>query len=377
MARSDALRTRPEVTRLIHIRELDGLRGIAALMVFLYHVCGTSVRVEQVPRSLLWLYRSSSLGAHGVDLFFVLSGFLITSILIDARDKPAYYHNFYWKRALRILPIYILCLLYVYYAIPNSGKYVLISALFISNFAYPLHIIIHGPFWTLSIEEQFYLLWPTALRRLSIAQIAWMAAVVTAGAVVLRTTASFLAYDSYDVTFLRCDGLGAGALLACWYARRGDGRINRSRETWFIAGGLVLGSVLLFANGVGERAIQSHGVANARQTGVTVLCVSMVGLAIAHAGNRKMAILRSPLFTFFGLISYALYMFHLYIMDAYDQHFGPGGAGLSNFAIRFCAILGLTILLCVVSRYAIELPCMSLRRFVLAKPLPSLSEGSV
>jgi peptidoglycan/LPS O-acetylase OafA/YrhL len=375
MTRTTTVGAGSEVHRLTHIRELDGLRGIAALMVFLYHVCGTTIKAEDCPHSLLWLYRSSSLGAHGVDLFFVLSGFLISSLLIDDQEKTTYYHDFYWKRALRILPIYLVCLVWVYCAIPDSGKYVLISALFVSNFAAPLHIVIHGPFWTLSIEEQFYLLWPAVLRRRTISQIAWIAAGVTACAVVLRVAASFVGYDSYDLTFLRCDGLGAGALLACWYARRGVGQINRAKENWLIAGGFILGSILLFANGIGDRAAQSHGVANARQTGITLLCVSIVGLAIAYAGTRRVSIFRSPVLTFFGLISYAMYMFHLYIADGYDHHFGPIQAGsLSSFIERFSAILGLTIVACLISRYAIELPSISLRRFVLVKPSARTSE---
>jgi peptidoglycan/LPS O-acetylase OafA/YrhL len=137
-----------------------------------------------------------------------------------------------------------------------------------------------------------------------------------------------------------------------------------------------LGAVLLFANGIGERAAQSHGIANARQTGITLLCVSIVGLAIAHAGTRKVSVFRSPVLTFFGLISYAMYMFHLYIADCYENYLGPIQANnLASFVTRFSAILGLTIMLCLISRYAIELPSISLRRFVLVKPSARVSEA--
>jgi peptidoglycan/LPS O-acetylase OafA/YrhL len=157
--------------RLVHIRELDGLRGIAAIMVFFHHVCFTSINPDVWGPGVRFIYSLSSQGFAGVDVFFVLSGFLITSLLVEDRSDPAYYQNFYWKRALRILPLYAICLLAVYTFSPNTGGYVLLSALFISNFAHLFNIASDGPFWTLAIEEQFYLLWPTVVRRRSIAQL--------------------------------------------------------------------------------------------------------------------------------------------------------------------------------------------------------------
>src|SRR5271154_6846259 len=155
----------------VHLREMDGVGGLAALMVFFHHVCFTSIPAGAWSLPVRLLRTLSAQGSYGVDLFFVLSGFLITSLLLEARARPAYYHDFYWKRALRILPLYILCMLGVLFFVPGSRGYVILCALFISNFAWLFHVETAGPFWTLAIEEQFYLIWPTVVRRRSVAEL--------------------------------------------------------------------------------------------------------------------------------------------------------------------------------------------------------------
>ena len=192
------------------------------------------------------LHAIFSQGNSGVDVFFVLSGFLITAILIESRKSSSYYQDFYWKRALRILPLYILVLLGVLLFMPNSTRYVIISAFFISNFAQLLHVTTEGPLWTLAIEEQFYLLWPTVVRRRSIEQLRHWALGIGITAIVLRLVAAIFGHYNYHFTFFRCDALAAGAFLACWYLQRDPSRPyspreNRAIRLTFIAG------VVLFA----------------------------------------------------------------------------------------------------------------------------------
>ena len=93
-----------------YLPELDGLRGIAVLCVVFYHCSPRLVGT--------WVHYASLWGWVGVNLFFVLSGFLITSILIEARGKPHYFRNFYARRALRIWPVYVLLLVVVYLSAP-------------------------------------------------------------------------------------------------------------------------------------------------------------------------------------------------------------------------------------------------------------------
>ena len=96
-----------------HIRELDGIRGLAILFVIAFHARAVYTYSSEIP---LPFFKVLDLGWSGVDLFFVLSGFLITGILLDTRDSPSYFRTFYARRALRILPlyfVYVLCVAFI------------------------------------------------------------------------------------------------------------------------------------------------------------------------------------------------------------------------------------------------------------------------
>jgi peptidoglycan/LPS O-acetylase OafA/YrhL len=357
------------VHRFTHIRELDGVRGIAALMVFFHHVCYTSIAPAAWAGPILWLYTISSVGSSGVDLFFTLSGFLITSLLIEARERTSYYHDFYWKRALRILPLYVASLVAVLIIDPQAWSYVLLCALFLGNFAHVFHLSSAGPFWTLAIEEQFYLLWPAVVRRRSIAQIRGWALGIAGAAFLLRIVAAVFGHADYSFTFFHCDGLAAGAFMACWFFERDATTANRARENRTVALCLAVGIALmaypLFVTGVRSFAFGQA----ASQTGVTLVCASAVGFLVGHSGQPAVAAFRSPALTFIGLISYAMYMTHAYVLGLYDHLRGPLVAGDAvSYWVRFFSILSGTVAVCLVSRYLIELPAISLRRFVLAKP---------
>ena len=373
-ARPPGEAARPRAPRLPHIRELDGIRGIAALAVFFHHVCFTSIQQQDWGHGVQDLYRLSRFGNTGVDLFFVLSGFLITSLLIQDRASPAYYRNFYWKRILRILPLYILCLIGVYFFVPGSHAYVLLAALFLVNFAQVFHVVSSGPFWTLAIEEQFYLLWPTVVRRRSVPQLIRWSVGVGLSAVLLRLAFAAHGHHNYYLTFLHCDGLAIGAFLACLYSQRSSSTpVSVLIQTRWIASAFVLGG-LLFASGFFPFSSlrELSFLAAASQTGISLLAGSIVALVIVHTGAGYLGIFRSRLFTFFGLISYALYMVHAYVLDAYDHLRGPLPPGdLTAYVTRFFVVLAISISLAVLTLYLIERPALSLRKYVLAPTPPS------
>jgi len=359
---------RPKGQRLAHIRELDGIRGIAAIAVLFHHVCFTSIQPQNWGSGIQALYHLSAYGNTGVDLFFVLSGFLITSLLIQDRGSSTYYQSFYWKRALRILPLYILCLVGVFLFVPNSHAYVLLSALFIVNFAQVFHVVSTGPFWTLAIEEQFYLIWPTVVRRRSVEKLTRWSIGVALGAVILRLIAAYFGHYNYYVTFLHCDGLAIGALIACRYSQRsGQGASSVPIKTAWIATAFVAGAVFLalrFLPYSSARAVPF--LAASEQTGISLLAGSIVAFVIVHTGARYLAAFRSRLFTFFGLISYAVYMIHTYVLIAYDRLRGPLPPGdLAAYEIRFFTVLGVSVALSLLTYYLIERPSLSLRKYVL------------
>jgi peptidoglycan/LPS O-acetylase OafA/YrhL len=149
-----------------YLPELDGMRGVAILAVILYH-CNPRLKGT-------WLYGPSLWGWAGVIVFFVLSGFLITSILLTTSDQPHYFHNFHARRALRIWPVYLLVLIVVYLNAPwfiGPPVWQAIKTapwwaylLFIQNL-FPLQLPpALGPTWALAIEEQYYFVWAPLVR---------------------------------------------------------------------------------------------------------------------------------------------------------------------------------------------------------------------
>src|SRR5262249_2453340 len=151
---------------------LDGVRGMAILLVLLFHFVGDMPPASAVERAIVDV---TKYGALGVELFFVLSGFLITGILYDARSEPHYFRNFYMRRLLRIFPLYYGVLALLFFVIPlipvlrgPTLDYLIERQAWAWPYAVNIHIAKHGDwalpyinlFWSLAIEEHFYLFWP-------------------------------------------------------------------------------------------------------------------------------------------------------------------------------------------------------------------------
>lgn len=210
-------------------RSFDGLRGVAILLVFLQHY-GVLVRDWPV----------CHLGWAGVDLFFVLSGFLITGILYDSRERGDFFRRFYRRRSLRIFPLYYIVILCLFTAAVFSGTALrqLPWALpaYIANllpgtpdkltlhlFGYSA-IIDFGAFWSLCVEEQFYLLWPAFVfllrSRKALMRICFVGVVLDLGLrLVLNATlspASIAAGGLYLPTYVHLDSLLMGGWMALW-----------------------------------------------------------------------------------------------------------------------------------------------------------------
>ncbi len=370
---------RSAAKKLKHIRELDGARGIAALMVFFHHVGFSTVHTDAWGPAVHWLKWIFVWGSSGVDLFFVLSGFLITSILIETRPLRSYYADFYWKRILRIQPLYVVCLLLVLLIYPHLWPGVVLSALFVVNFGAHFHILMFGPFWSLAIEEQFYLVWPSVVRRRSVRQIAYWSAAIAIASMLIRVVGAYFGHHNYYYTFYKCDGLALGALIACWFERRAltqsssqDGRNQQgSRLENIVLNGCLASGVAMLVVSFSVIAPQyEYFVGACFQTGVTLTAAGLIGRLVRDAGRWYLAPFRSRLLTFFGLISYAFYLLHMFVLAAYD-HVRPlpadGGDDRAYF-VRLLTVLVLSTASALLTRYAIELPALSLRKHVLKAP---------
>lgn len=362
-------------TRLKPVRELNGIRGLAALIVFFAHCLGyfpSDPHWGAIVNSVNMVARSFN---SWVDIFFVLSGYLITSILLGRRGEPHYFRNFYWRRVLRILPLYCVCLVVVLLCVPHSGTYVLLATFFMANFNGFFHIPIDGPFWTLAIEEQFYLLWPTVIHHRSVAQMQQLSLTIAITSASLRLLLALAGHNNFNLTVFRVDGLAMGAWLACYFFRRVPTPTLRRRENRWMGLTLLAG----VAVAIGAHMLGSGGILRPQYvpraldyTGMVMAYTGLFGFIIARPGEPgPQAFLRSRTLGFFGLVSYAFYMTHMYVLVLYDRWHGPITPGdYRQYLLRLAVTFVATTVVSLVSRYAIELPALSLRRLILPPTIP-------
>ena len=316
-----------------YIPELQGLRGLAILWVVLYH-CHPRLEGTRLYYAAIW-------GWAGVILFFILSGFLITSILLTTRDKPRYYHNFHARRALRIWPVYILLLVVVYlnapwFIGPSVGDAIRtapwLAYLFLVQNLFHLTLPpALGPTWALCIEEQYYFFWAPLVRSL---RRPWMLVAVLLSALVgspwLRL--GHHAWLTPTHTLIHLDGIAWGSLLALGMHTLG---LSRRAWLWMGLGGMVLG-IGAAATIAGGTAFLDSALAVGFAGGVLAL------IASTGARNPLNAALRRGPLAFYGTISYGLYMCHISIFiyfgwfDARMDRYGIAG-NLAVVAFRFAA----------------------------------------
>ncbi len=209
------------------ILALDGIRGIAILWVLFHHL----YLMHYVDFFPAWSLAIAKGGWAGVDLFFVLSGYLITGILYDAKGQPNYFKNFYLRRILRIWPLYYLLLSVVFVVVPQiAARPAAITGH--SGWGLPYWFFVNniwsvylggwsdgwlGPTWSLAIEEQFYVIWPVTVLLTKRSSLSKICIGLLIGSVALRiglTLGGIPAARSYFLTFTRFDGLVIGAFVA-------------------------------------------------------------------------------------------------------------------------------------------------------------------
>ncbi len=296
---------------------LDGIRGIAIIWVVLHNALDTPV----APAVGLW--RLVNVVAHpgwiGVQLFFGLSGFLITYGLLETQGGAGYFRNFYAKRALRILPLYytvLFMLLVVAPRIPGANLPVTTAGqhslwLFTVNWE---HETPYGfaHFWSLAVEEQFYLLWPFVVWRLPARRLFWCCLGISAAALALRIAMVIYGADPwslYTSTACRMDALALGAAAACaakisiWRAWA-QARSNRL---------LVVAGVLFVVGIPLTHVYDRYGIAG-ETLGYTLLAVCSAAFVLSvalpsQAANVSKVLAWSPLRSI-GTYSYAMYVFH-------------------------------------------------------------------
>jgi peptidoglycan/LPS O-acetylase OafA/YrhL len=318
--------------RSYNIRALDGIRGLAIILVMLFHFEGRVPACNVVIGSLKFI---CSFGWVGVDLFFALSGFLITGILLDTRQADNYFGAFYARRILRIFPLYYAVLTAVVVAAglkhprPNGVPLVADEKLYFLYLTNWLALWkgkwgpnMLGHFWSLAVEEQFYLIWPLCVWLMAPRKLARLA--VSAAIVALLVRIFWVAHTGPSqaivmATVTRMDSLLCGALGAILIRNTEALKCGRKWLPWF---GFV--AILAFIGVAGFlRAVHGPGgeLPFAETWGFSFLAVGFSNLIVLAAVSDGAAtlmqrVLRNGVLTDFGKYSYGIYVYHVPILGA-------------------------------------------------------------
>lgn len=336
------------------IPQLDAVRGLAVLLVLVHNT-------DIYPSLHLGLIAAN--GWMGVDLFFVLSGFLITGILVDTKNSGAYFRNFYVRRCLRIWPLYYSCLLFMFVVVPllrPSEAHTIFEArsspwwafpLFLQNFLVPVPTMatgLLGVTWSLAVEEQFYLAWPLVVRFCSESQLRKVAIAVICISPALRYYLSPHHVDIYSNTFCRLDGLMAGALLALAV------RSASFEPAKFLAGAWIA----LFVSAPLALLIDTLHARWIVFSLVALSSVSFVYLALFSRQKWLRAILTNRFLVYTGTISYGIYLLQKIPLDVVKAFHLEQHQYLA-LPITFAA----TYLMATLSWNLLEKPFLRLKRF--------------
>lgn len=306
---------------------LDGLRGIAIIVVMLFHLVffEPACRIDHIFR------HAAQYGWMGVDLFFVLSGFLITGILLDAKSSPNYFRNFYARRALRILPLYyafVICLIFLY---PLAGAHFRAQRdVLLQNQAWVWTHTVNwlvtltgdftskatlgtGGFWSLSIEEQYYLVWPAVVLLLSEKALLRTCFFLIVTANVARMLMVLLGSSwaaIYTATFAHCDPLALGGALAI-LAQRPRGLNSLRTRAWAFAAFVIAAFALLDLLITPRIHLKSEFILAVQLMLLPLACGSALVLTRTAASGSLIAVVtQSSILRTFGKYSYSLYLFH-------------------------------------------------------------------
>lgn len=344
--------------KLKYIKELDSIRGLAALSIMWLHFAGTITPSGSVSSFFM---KTASVFQTGVPLFFVLSGFLITRILLNSKSDTNYFSSFYMRRALRIFPLYYFVLLLAYTLLPVLMHYPLpafgdiwASLLYLQNFAITFHWRYTGPphIWSLAVEEHFYLIWPMLLYYCSTKNLKRILIIVIIAEPVLRYMFEKNGIDSFYFTFTRLDELCIGSLLAI---RELEGKIISKKEIGVVAT-LLLGGVAAWMMLTGQRLLAVQVLKYSFFAVIFYLVIGIVALNQIPIVNRLLS--HKPLF-YIGRISYGLYLYHPFCYALAEYYL----RGNHSEVIRFFACFGGTFAVSSLSYYLFELRFLKLKKY--------------
>jgi peptidoglycan/LPS O-acetylase OafA/YrhL len=306
--------------------ELDSIRGFAILMVIAYHAFYWQNDMHGLSRVARLFVYGMWVGRLGVNLFFVLSGFLITGILLQSARSSDYYRRFYLRRALRILPAYYAILLILAFVKKDSFSFLGLSTIYLSNMAPLFGIVMSYPvLWSLAVEEHFYLLWPTVVRNLTARRLASCSVAIILVTPLIRwlsfaidSHSGYVSFTFHEYTWNSLDGLAFGAFLVIALREFGWNR----RILLIFSSSAILAAIVIWLGGIPFGILDRQGT----PVGAALQVVpwnfgftGLLGLFLLLGTSKWKAVVLLPALRYFGRISYGLYLVHLLTFDAYDM----------------------------------------------------------
>lgn len=314
------------------IKELDGLRGIAVILVMALHLFKRAAYFTEHP-VLETFTQFTTVGWVGVDIFFTLSGFLITSILLKSKTDEHYFRNFYVRRVLRIFPLYYAAIAFVLLFAPKVepefteqlGTALPIMLLYQQNWALlfkDFHITQYlGITWSLAIEEQFYLIWPFIVYKLDREKLVKFSVGYIIVCILGRALGTLLWHDLgqastffYYTSFARFEEMLFGGLLAVFLTYDGaHEKVRRYALPLFLLSFAVF--VLLHILSLPGSPHPEHASLPLTLGGYTtaaLFTLGLIGIFVTHPPqNIFRRIFGNSILTFFGKYSYSMYLFHM------------------------------------------------------------------
>lgn len=377
----------PEHKRL-HIASLDGVRGLAIVLVLVFH----STVEYQTGRPLHFIEKlytvALSVGWCGVNLFFVLSGFLITGVLLDSRGNGRYFQNFYMRRVLRIFPLYYGTLLVFFLLLGPllrgatcDPQFPWLAAhqgwfwAYVQNWLFafgqwPSTML--GHFWSLAIEEQFYVVWPLLVFLIAPPRLKTVCWALVVGSLVIRVVAWLVASNENATKFCcystlaQLDGLSAGALLAILCREPG----GLTRYVKYVIPLFVVGFLAFLATFlISHYARRGCFILTAGQLALDAMfCAVLAGAVALPRTHPIVSIFSSHPMRFFGKYSYAMYVAHLPVLFFVRSYWNTIDAPALRIPLLpqlgFLAVVtALTVGASLVSWHLIEKRFLVLKRF--------------
>jgi peptidoglycan/LPS O-acetylase OafA/YrhL len=368
---------------LTRIPELDGVRGLAVLLVLIVHIIPYNPVLVDLPFPEL-IHALSHMGWIGVDVFFVLSGFLITSILLQTRDGDGYYRNFYARRALRIFPLYYLTITIVFIVViifsPDQKNEVLYNLpwyyLYVSNWGFSF-LYLEDPFaiglaWSLAIEEQFYLVWPLIVYRLNSRKLVLLSLILIISSLFVRIVLPQLYISPtidygelfYHATFTRLDSLILGALIAMMY----------QLEFWKKLLGILATPTFIISLFAIYYLVSINPISPLWDNppmyiyGFTFIALAAGGLIVMLTTYPEESLLRKlfriRLLSFFGKYSYAIYLFHRIPILFLDRYFNENAIlGYQGWLLFNVLALLIPVIMAVISWEVFENPILKFKKY--------------